>query len=96
MTARGFELRRPNTAGLFAIALGVWSALHPDSIRARLLGAVTLVGYALPSFVVGLVLVWVFAVKLGLPTGGTSNVLLATDAPAAGIVYNAHELMIVH
>ena len=26
MTSRSFELRRPNAAGLFAIALGVWSA----------------------------------------------------------------------
>lgn len=67
------------TAGL---ALGVWSALHPDAIRARLIGAITVVGYALPSFVVGTLLVWMFAVKLGwFPAAGLSNVLLKPDAP---------------
>jgi peptide/nickel transport system permease protein len=66
------------TAGL---ALGVWSALHPDAIRARLIGAITIVGYALPSFVVGMLLVWMFAVKLRwFPAAGLSNVLLRPDA----------------
>ena len=65
------------------LALGVWSALHPDSIRARVLGALTLVGYTLPSFVIGMVLIWVFAVKLmWLPPGGLGDVLLSPDAPA--------------
>ena len=63
------------------LALGVWSALHPDTIRARLIGAVTVVGYALPSFVIGMLLVWVFALKLHwLPAGGVSDVLLSPDA----------------
>lgn len=64
------------------LALGVWSALHPDTIRARLIGAVTIVGYALPSFVIGMLLVWTFALKLHwFPAGGTSDVLLSPDAP---------------
>jgi peptide/nickel transport system permease protein len=65
------------------LALGVWSALHPDSMRARLLGVFTLIGYALPSFVVGTLLIWIFAVKLGwAPVGGVADALLPADAPA--------------
>jgi peptide/nickel transport system permease protein len=69
------------TAGL---ALGVWSALHPDTLRARFVGAVTIVGYALPSFVIGMLLVWLFALKLHwFPPGGVSDVLLSPDASFA-------------
>jgi peptide/nickel transport system permease protein len=64
------------------LALGVWSALHPNAIRARLIGAITIVGYALPSFVIGMLLVWAFALKLGwFPAAGISDVLLPPDAP---------------
>lgn len=74
----GLTLLIDFTVGL---ALGVWSALHPDSIRARVISAVTVVAYTLPSFVIGMLLVWIFAVKLGwLPTGGTNDFLLSTDA----------------
>jgi peptide/nickel transport system permease protein len=63
------------------LALGVWSALHPDSVRARLISAVAIVGYALPSFVIGMLLVWIFALKVHwFPAGGTSDVLLTPDA----------------
>lgn len=69
------------------LALGVWSALRPDSLRARLLGAFTLVGYALPSFVAGMLLTWIFAVKLGwLQTGGLADTLLVSDAPASAVL----------
>lgn len=72
------------TVGLF---LGVWSALRPDSIRAHIVGAFALVGYALPSFVVGTLLTWIFAVKLGwLQVGGLADPLLASDAPGSAIL----------
>jgi peptide/nickel transport system permease protein len=80
----GLTLLIDFTVGL---ALGVWSALHPDSLRARIVGALTLVGYTLPAFVVGMVLVWIFAVKLGwFRTGGASDVLIPADAPAAALL----------
>lgn len=69
------------------LALGVWSALHPDTVRARIIAAFTLIGYALPSFVVGTLLTWIFAVNLGwLQTGGMSDVLLAGDASSSAIL----------
>ncbi|MDZ4258625.1 MAG: ABC transporter permease [Gemmatimonadales bacterium] len=63
------------------LALGLWSALRPATLRAHLLGGLTMAGYALPSFVLGLILVWVFALQLGwLPPAGYSDPLLAPDA----------------
>lgn len=63
------------------IALGLWSALHHATRRARLLATLSVLGYALPTFVVGLVLVWFGAVRLGwFPAGGFADPLLPVDA----------------
>lgn len=63
------------------LALGVWAALHPDTWRARALGAATIVGYALPSFVVGMVLVWGLGINHDwLPVAGVRDVLLDSGA----------------
>jgi peptide/nickel transport system permease protein len=77
----GLTLLIDFTVGL---ALGVWSALHPDSVRAHIVGALTIIGYTIPSFVTGMLLVWIFAEKLSwLPPGDMTSLLLATDAPFA-------------
>jgi peptide/nickel transport system permease protein len=69
------------------LSLGLWSALHPTSLRARLIGGVTLVGYALPSFVIGMLLVWGLAGPAGFfPPAGFADPLLAVDASAGAIV----------
>lgn len=63
------------------LGLGLWSALHPRTWRGRVLGGATLIGYALPSFVIGMLLVWLFAVQLGwFPPGDLADPLLAADA----------------
>jgi len=68
------------------LSLGLWSALHPTTLRARVIAAVTLVGYALPSFVIGMVLIWLFAVRSPwLPPAGYANPLLAPDATLAAV-----------
>lgn len=64
------------------LALGLWWALHPRTVRSRLIGAATVVGYALPTFAIGMVLVWIFAVELAwLPAAGSSDPLLDPNAP---------------
>lgn len=69
------------------MAVGLWSALRPRSRRARLIGTLTLVTYTLPSFVIGLVLVWVFAVSWQwLPAGGFANPLLSVDASGGEVL----------
>jgi peptide/nickel transport system permease protein len=57
---------------LFAgIPLGVYTALRRDSAMAQALLVASLVGVSLPSFLIGILLILVFAVKLGwLPSFG--------------------------
>lgn len=83
--AMGLVLERvPATLSLtlpaFAIKLalgipaGVLAALHRDSMIDRLVMSLSVAGYTVPSFVLGLVLVLVFAVGLGwLPSGGDAT-----------------------
>ncbi len=56
------------------IPAGVQAALRRGSLTDRLVMAAAVAGFTVPSFVLGLVLVLVFAVKLGwLPSGGQDS-----------------------
>lgn len=58
------------------IPAGVQAALRCGSLTDRLVMAAAVAGFTVPSFVLGLVLVLVFAVKLGwLPSGGQDSLL---------------------
>lgn len=58
------------------IPAGVQAALHRGSLTDRLVMTAAVAGFTVPSFVLGLVLVLVFAVKLGwLPSGGQDSLL---------------------
>lgn len=60
------------------IPAGVQAALRRGSLTDRLVMAAAVAGFTVPSFVLGLVLVLVFAVKLGwLPSGGQDSPLSA-------------------
>lgn len=60
------------------IPAGVQAALHRGSLTDRLVMAAAVAGFTIPSFVLGLVLVLVFAVRLGwLPSGGQDGPLSA-------------------
>lgn len=66
-------------AVLFSLAigipLGVYTALHRESWLARLVMTVSLLGVSLPTFVVGILLIFLFAVGLGwLPSFGRGEV----------------------
>ncbi len=53
------------------IPLGLYAGLKPDSIAARAIMAGSILGFSLPTFWVGLLLILVFAVQLGwLPSTG--------------------------
>lgn len=53
------------------IPAGIYAALHRDSLTDRLVMLAAVAGFTIPSFVLGLVLVLIFAVQLGwLPSGG--------------------------
>jgi peptide/nickel transport system permease protein len=67
-------------AGLIAlvvgIPMGVYAALRRDSFSAQLLMAVSLLGVSLPTFLIGILLILVFAVLLNwLPSYGRGDVM---------------------
>ncbi|MEY4563323.1 MAG: hypothetical protein RLZZ618_2600 [Pseudomonadota bacterium] len=69
------------TAGLMAlltgIPMGVYSALKPRSRWTQLWMAVSLAGVSLPTFLIGVLLILVFAVQLGwLPSHGRGEVVM--------------------
>jgi peptide/nickel transport system permease protein len=56
---------------LFGILMGVYSALRPYSGVAKLFQALSLVGVSLPTFLIGILLIYLFSVTLGwLPSFG--------------------------
>lgn len=58
-------------AVLLGIPLGLWAGLHPQSRSGRLIMGTSIVGFSLPTFWVGIVLIMLFSVHFGLlPSGG--------------------------
>src|SRR3978361_108557 len=61
---------------LFGILMGVYSALRRDTLLAQILQAVSLIGISLPTFLIGILLIYLFAVVLGwLPSFGRGDVV---------------------
>ena len=62
-------------ASLIAVPMGVLSAVHRDTFFDSIGKSIALIGQSAPPFWLGLVLMWVFAVRLDLvPTSGKSGV----------------------
>jgi peptide/nickel transport system permease protein len=56
---------------VFGIPLGLYAGLYPEGVVARSIMAGSILGFSLPTFWVGLMLIMVFAVQLGwLPSTG--------------------------
>src|SRR6201994_4356652 len=63
-------------AMVFGILMGVYSALRRDSLLAKAFQAISLIGISLPTFLIGIVLIYLFAVVLGwLPSFGRGEVV---------------------
>jgi peptide/nickel transport system permease protein len=67
------------TAATFAILLGipmgVYTGIHRDSLLSKLFLSISLIGISLPTFLIGILLIYVFAVNLGvLPSFGRGEV----------------------
>src|SRR5947208_10415737 len=64
---------------VLGVPLGLWAGLKPRSVAGRSIMAGSILGFSLPTFWVGLMLIMVFSVWLGwLPTSGrgpTANLL---------------------
>ena len=69
---------------VLGIPLGLWAGLRPDSFAGKTIMTVSILGFSLPSFWVGLMLIMVFAVKLGwLPSSGRGPTQLLFGIPVS-------------
>ncbi|MFD1911399.1 ABC transporter permease [Halodurantibacterium flavum] len=61
---------------VFGLTLGVFTALKPRSVATAFIMAVSLVGVSLPTFLIGIGLIYIFAVELGwFPSFGRGGVV---------------------
>lgn len=60
----------------FGVGLGVFTAIRRDGIAANFIMTTSLIGVSLPTFLIGILLIYVFAVELGwLPSFGRGEVI---------------------
>jgi len=76
------------TSMLIALALGIplglWAGLRPDGMAGKTIMAGSILGFSLPNFWVGLLLIMLFAVHLGwLPAGGRGPTLDVLGVPVS-------------
>ncbi len=61
-------------ATVFGVLMGVYSGLRRDSILAKVFQTISLIGISLPTFLIGILLIYLFAVTLGwLPSYGRGD-----------------------
>ncbi|GGE15776.1 ABC transporter permease [Primorskyibacter flagellatus] len=70
------------SATVLGVSLGVYAGYRPDSWLSKTIMAVSVLGFSVPSFWVGLILILTFAVNLGwLPAGGRGDTVLVWGVP---------------
>lgn len=61
-------------AAMLGVPLGMYAGYAPDSVASKTIMAVSVLGFSVPTFWIGLVLIFTFAVNLGiLPAGGRGD-----------------------
>jgi peptide/nickel transport system permease protein len=83
-------------AVLLGIPLGLIAGMRPHSFAARTIMAGSILGFSLPTFWVGLLLIMVFSVQLGwLPSTGRGQTVLLAGIPVSFLTWDGlqHLLM---
>src|SRR5688572_22448317 len=71
-------------AVVLGIPLGLWAGLRPDTVAGKLIMAGSILGFSLPTFWDGLMLIMEFSVLLGwLPTTGRGETVLVLGFPVS-------------
>jgi peptide/nickel transport system permease protein len=69
-------------ATLLGVPLGMYAGYRPDGLASRLIMGLSILGFSVPTFWVGLVLILTFAVALGwLPAGGRGDTAMLFGVP---------------
>lgn len=83
-------------AVVLGIPLGLWAGLRPESRSGRAIMGLSILGFSLPTFWVGLMLIMLFSVQLGwLPSNGRGTVTEVLGFPASFLTWDGlrHLLM---
>lgn len=73
----------------FGVPLGIYAGLYPESLFARGIMSVSILGFSLPSFWVGLMLIMIFGVMLGwLPTTGRGDTVDVFGIPISILTWD--------
>ncbi len=81
---------------VIGIPLGVYAGLRPDSWASKSIMAGSILGFSLPTFWVGLMMIMLFAVMLGwLPSTGRGDTVLLLGVPVSFLSWDglSHLLM---
>ncbi len=71
------------------IPLGLWAGLKPRGIAGKTIMSVSILGFSLPTFWVGLMLIMLFSVELGwLPTGGRGQTVSLFGVPVSFLTWD--------
>ncbi len=69
---------------VFGIPLGLWAGLKPDSIAGKAIMTGSILGFSLPTFWVGLILIMIFSAQLGwLPSSGRGPTVDVLGVPVS-------------
>lgn len=76
-------------AVLIGMPLGVLAGLFPDHLFSRVVMTVSILGFSVPTFWVGLILIMLFSVSLGwLPAGGRGETVVFLGVPWSFLTLN--------
>lgn len=71
------------------VPLGIYAGYRPNSIGAKAIMALSILGFSVPTFWIGLMLMMVFAVQLGLlPAGGRGETAMLFGVPFSFLTLN--------
>lgn len=76
-------------ATAIGVPMGIYAGYKPDSLAAKTIMALSILGFSVPTFWIGLMLMMVFAVQLGvLPAGGRGETAMIFGIPFSFLTLN--------
>ncbi|MDX7467563.1 ABC transporter permease subunit, partial [Klebsiella pneumoniae] len=76
-------------ASLIGIPLGIYAGYKPESWTAKVIMALSILGFSVPTFWIGLMLIMVFAVQLGImPAGGRGETVSVFGVPVSFLTFD--------
>ncbi|RZS77679.1 peptide/nickel transport system permease protein [Phyllobacterium myrsinacearum] len=83
-------------ASLIGIPLGIYAGYKPEGWTAKVIMALSILGFSVPTFWIGLMLIMVFAVQLGImPAGGRGETVSVFGIPVSFLTFDGMRHLIL-